>query len=1070
MTGQPGTSTLWQPSLTRCVASATVPAEVAMMRVRRTVPGGAVLCLAAAVSPVSAQELRLVSRAETSLAQDSAGGGLVAVDHVRPVSADGRYVVFSSSYPFVVPGQVDTHAHNDVFLLDRVSGAVALVSHVPGSPTTAANHSSGGGAISDDGQWVVFMSRAEDLVPGQVPSTGALGVYLYERATGLVTLVSHAAGSSTRLGNRDAALTSITADGSHIVFESTATDHVAGQVDTNDHYDVFLFTRATGQIALVSRQAGSATATANGESRGGAISADGSVVAFASLATNLTTTNDFNGRFDVFLFDRASATMTLVSRSVVHANRTATFESNTPSVSQDGRFIAFASFAQDLVAGVAAPPEPFGPTEDVFVFDRVAGTNQLLSYAANRTDLSANSWSRSPRISRDGNWVAFLSDATDLVPGQADLNADADVFLAERGTGQVTLVSRAPGAPNTTASRGFPRSLTLSADGAFVGYLSSAGDLVAGQDDSGGPDVFMFARSTGVTTLLTRRPGTLAQAANGSHQVALSLDGAHVVFSSSAPDLVAGWGDQNVAADVFRWEAAGGVVFPVSRSHSPRPPATAGARSITINPASGAGSYYDLHEIPGSRLSADGRYAVFESEAPNLVPGQVDPVFTTDVFLFDRVDGSIRLVSRRAGTVATAADQGSWNGSISADGRFVVFESGATDLTDDGAEFWNVFLYERATGAVTLVSRSVSGFQGWPSFGPAISADGAWVAFTSEAGDLVPDLDDRDGYLDVFLWERATRTVTLVSRSATGGVASEDSVLPRIDAAGRYVVFRSRADNLVDGQVDPHWQDDIFLFDRITGTRTLVTRTAGTTATAAAGMAQIADISADGRRIVFDSSAPDLVAGLAGSSPFDVYLYDVTTSSMSLVSRAAASPSTRGGGGGPRISADGSTVMFLGNAANLVAGHPATSTLDLFLSDVITGSITLVSHVAGLPFMGAGVDVTSLTGGISRDGEQLTFTSFSSSLVPPDVDTNPGLDVFTYERSSGAVRLLSRPSAGQSTAFSRFFSHMSEDGNWVLFDSPSPGLVADDFNSEYDVFLFGPLDLIFADGFEGGVI
>jgi Tol biopolymer transport system component len=1038
------------------------------MRVRQKLVGGAALYLLAAVSPVFTQHVRLVSRSETSLPQDSAGGGLVALDHARPVSADGRYVVFSSSSPFAVPGQVDVNAQSDVFLLDRVSGAVALVSHVPGSPTTAANYLSGSAAISDDGQWVAFISRADNLVPGQTPTTGAYGVYVYERATGLVTLVSHAAGSSTTHGNGDATLTSITADGSHIVFESTATNHVAGQADTNGIWDVFLFTRATGQIVLVSRQAGSATATGNGSSGAGVISADGSVVAFASLATNLTAAADFNGRSDVFLFDRASATVSLVSRSVVHANRTANFESDAPSVSQDGRFVAFASFAQDLVGGVAGPPEPTG---NVFVFDRVAGTNQILTYAANRTDLSANGWSRSPRISRDGNWVAFLSDATDLVPGQADLNADADVFLAERGSGQVTLVSRAPGTANTAAGRGFPRSLTLSADGAFVGYLSSAGDLVAGQDDSGGPDVFVFARPTGVTTLVTRRPGTLAQAANGSQQqLALSLDGAHVVFSSTAPDLVAGWGDQNVGTDVFRWEAASGMVIPVSRSHSPRPSATAGARSITFNPASGAGFYYDLHEIPGSRLSADGRYAVFESEAPNLVPGQVDPVFSNDIFLFDRVDGSIRLVSRRAGTVSTAADQGSWNGSISADGRFVVFESGATDLTDDGAEFWNVFLYERATGAVTLVSRSVTGLQGWPSFGPAISADGAWVAFTSEAGDLVPDVDDRDGYLDVFLWERATRTITLVSRSATGGVASEDSVQPRIDAAGRYVVFRSRADNLLDGQVDPHWQDDIFLFDRTTGTRTLVTRAAGTTATAAAGMAQVADISADGRRIVFDSSAPDLVAGLAGSSPFDVYLYDVTTSGMSLVSRAAASPSTRGGGGGPRISADGSTVMFQGNAANLVAGHPPTSMLDLFLSDVTTGSITLVSHVPGSPFMGAGVDAMDLTGGLSRDGGQVAFTSFSSNLVPPGVDTNPGLDVFTYERSSGAVRLLSRPSAGQSTAFSRFFSHMSEDGNWVLFESPSPGLVADDFNNEYDVFLFGPLDLIFADGFEGGAI
>jgi Tol biopolymer transport system component len=217
------------------------------------------------------------------------------------MSADGRFVVFPSSATNVVPGVADANgASFDVFLLDRLTGEVKLVSHRFDSLTTTGSGIGGiqgrNAVISADGRFVVFESAATDLVENFVNNNGNdVDVYLYEVATGLVTLVSHLPNLPASGGSGRSTTPGISADGALVVFQSTTTD-LSGGTDGNAGFaDVFLYTRASGQIRLVSHVFGDPTTGGDniadsGESREPVISADGRFVVFESpIATSSST-------------------------------------------------------------------------------------------------------------------------------------------------------------------------------------------------------------------------------------------------------------------------------------------------------------------------------------------------------------------------------------------------------------------------------------------------------------------------------------------------------------------------------------------------------------------------------------------------------------------------------------------------------------------------------------------------------------------------------------------------------------------------------------------------------------
>jgi Tol biopolymer transport system component len=287
---------------------------------------------------------------------------------------------------------------------------------------------------------------------------GSWQVFVRDYTTGATTRVSVAVAGGR--GNSNSLEPSISADGRFVAFSSRASNLVAG--DTNRSEDIFVRDRTTGATTRVSVDG--AGNQVNGDSERPSISADGRLVAFASEADNLVA-GDTNGLEDVFVRDRATGAITRVS--VDGAGNQANSGSHYPSISADGRFVAFHSAADNLVAGDT------NGLEDVFVRDRTTGATTQVSVAG--AGNQGNSDSFVPSISADGRFVAFGSTADNLVAG--DTNGYADVFIHDRQTGATTRVS-VDNAGNQGNSHSFGPS--ISADGRFVAFYSLAHNLVAG--------------------------------------------------------------------------------------------------------------------------------------------------------------------------------------------------------------------------------------------------------------------------------------------------------------------------------------------------------------------------------------------------------------------------------------------------------------------------------------------------------------------------------------------------------------------------------------------------------------
>ena len=233
-------------------------------------------------------------------------------------------------------------------------------------------------------------------------------------------------------------------------------------------------------------------------------------------------------------------------------------------------------------------------------------------------------------------------------------------------------------------------------------------------------------------------------------------------------------------------------------------------------------------------LSSHGRYVVFPSRATNLVTGGTDTNGTWDLFVFDHTAGTTALVSRTSASPTAAGNAVSGQPLLSGDGAYVAFASLATDLVAGGNPVDSVFLYDRAEATNTRVAGRPSllplgSFVGSSGFGSA-SADGRYVAFTSDAPRVLPGISDANGARDLFLLDRLTGTTSLVSHTSgspatTANAASGAQVV--LSADGSTLAFASMATDLVAGQVDSNHAQDVFLYDRRTGTTTLVSQAAG---------------------------------------------------------------------------------------------------------------------------------------------------------------------------------------------------------------------------------------------------
>ena len=345
------------------------------------------------------------------------------------------------------------------------------------------------------------------------------------------------------------------------------------------------------------------------------------------------------------------------------------------------------------------------------------------------------------------------------------------------------------------------------------------------------------------------------------------------------------------------------------------------------------------------------------------------------------------------GPAGAPGDDRSYWPSISADGRFVAFESSATNLSgDDNDAIDDVFVRDLRTNVITYVSHGHAGTPGnGPSYSPSISADGRFVAFDSAATNLSGGVDSV-AHQDVFVRDLRTNAITYVSQGPAGAPGNGYSGEPSISADGRFVAFESDATNL-SGEADNNAVGDVYVRDLQTNTTTRVSRASDPLDAAGNGYSAYPSISADGRFVAFGSDATNLSRDDHNAAR-DVFVRDLQTQTTTQVSRAG-DPEDAGGNaesGSPSISADGRFVAFESGATNLSGGGDDDLAFDVFVRDLGANTTSYVSRASGAT--GTPGDGSSTSPSISADGR---FVAFDSGATLSEHD-RPGVsDVFVRD-------------------------------------------------------------------------
>ena len=434
----------------------------------------------------------------------------------------------------------------------------------------------------------------------------------------------------------------------------------------------------------------------------------------------------------------------------------------------------------------------------------------------------------------------------------------------------------------------------------------------------------------------------------------------------------------------FALGSVGALTMMVARPASayPRPGTT---ERISVASSGTQANIASSHAV----ISADGRHGAFTSAASNLVSGDTNGM--ADAFVRDLDTGVTERVS--VATDGAQANAASSAEAISADGRFVVFSSDASNLVpNDSNERSDVFVRDRQTGVTTRVSVSSDGTQGDLNSGAeSISADGRFVTFASDASNLVAG--DTNQNTDVFVYDRQTGATERVSIASDGSQGNDGSFDSQISDDGRVVSFASFCSNLVPN--DTNDTGDVFVHDRQTGATELISVPSEGDTTEEATIyfggpySTSPRMSGDGRFVAFISQSTRLVPADLNDS-FDVFVRDRQDRHTERVSVASDGTEANGWELGS-ISADGRYVAFTSSGSRPAAGG---SGVDVFVHDRATGATELIPVASN----GALPNEATRHASISADGRRVAFEGWASNLVPGD--TNGVEDVFFRDRGA----------------------------------------------------------------------
>lgn len=859
-------------------------------------------------------------------------------------------------------------------------------------PPAGGNGDSLDAVVSPDGRFVVFSSAASDLAPGGNRQFFT-DIYLRDRTNNTTTLVS-ANLAGTGGGNGSSIYGQISTNGQFVLFETQAGNLAAGA--SNWIGDVIVRDLTAGTNILVN--AATNGAQANGRSYDATMTPDGRYVAFVSEANNLVSGNN-NGIPDIFVWDRVAGTTALASVGAVNS---VSSTMATPQITPDGSCVAYFSNATGIAAGA-------GGNGDIYIYDLLMGITTWASADASNLVQSvfgssvSNIVSDCPRISDDGQLVAFKSGSTSATGCTAILVYD-QIF------GFTTLVAtNAVGSLPGDENRYGPE---LTPTGRFIAYVGQTAT-----DSGANLNVYVWD-SVADTNILVSAGSGGAPANAISDTPVLSGDGRYVAFRSNATNLVA-----NAVSSGF---------------HVYLRDLETGTTTLVDTDTNGVGST-DVGNTFIS-MSADGRTVVFDAPDGQLVSGDFNN--TLDVFARDTVAGTNELISQRnpALVASTGNDMTRMTPySISGDGRWLVFESFASDLVpNDTNGACDVFLRDLWTGQTTLVSAGVDGnpAQGGHSWSGVISANGRFVAFASAATNLTTD---SVANVNIFRRDLLTGTNLLISANASGaGGPMTNYCNPVISSDGRYIAYATARPNAI-----PYWRDTYSNASVLLGT---------------GNGSYLPSMSANGRFVAYFQTNLNVSQFRIRDMQLGVDIY----TNAAGITTALISPD------GGRLACHVITnfmVIQIATGLNLfsfnspviaqswssdgryLALKTAETVGKIYLCDLATSNLTLVSsNVLGSGAPSGPSDSPVMSG----DGRFIAYRSYATNLVAGDV--NPAPKIFLYDRLAGTNAIVGASQNDSSTLPWISGPVISDGAENVAFLNVSPDVVPNDLNRVADAF------------------
>ncbi len=884
--------------------------------------------------------------------------------------------------------------------------------------------------ISADGRFVLFTSTAGNLVArtNKTPTAQSLprplNAFLRDRSNGIMTLLS-VNGTGISGGNDNSIPVDISTNGQFALLESSASNLIGN--DTNNSGDVFVRDVINGTTILVSVSTNGSCG--NGTSDNSVMTPNGRYVAFVSAASDLVSA-DTNLIPDIFVRDLQFGVTTIVSvgaSSAHHDYRSGLLNgSESPVLTPDGRYVAFYSAATNLVSGV----ETAG---NVYVRDLVAGTTECPT--ANVRDLffpnteGTNVISCSPHLSDDGRFIAFIACTNQL-------NSSSVPGIALRHDMQAGITEVVHADARVSATFETAEDLDMTPDGRFIAFVGNVPGPSG--DDSA---VYLWDAQTVGSTLISADTNGLAVANSICDSPTISANGQIIGFVSDARGLTTN--ELNGEFHLYRHDLTTGLT-----------------RLVNIDLYGRGG--HGINPITGLRLNADGSLITFATDNAWLVAN--DRNRSSDVFVRDFTTDTTELISAHHSMLPSftpSGVSGTYLYSVNADARYVTYASTADDVvTNDTNGLSDVFVRDLLTGSNILVSAGANGFAGaGQSLEPSISGDGRYVAFSSFATNLTAN--DTNARQDVLTRHLLTGATALVSVSMDGVTpGNEASYQPTLNVNGRFVLFRSKASNLVFGSFTG---ENLFLRDLQTATTYALTTgglssaamtpdgrfvasvdnvsgpfgppriyvwntqfaTRSTNTTGFSGGITSVAISPDGTKLV-------------ASSLSELRIIDRVTNTNFLFASGSLSPRP-----GLQFSGDGRFFTYA-----LFFTNPRTN--QVFAYDFKNNTSLLVSKSFDSSLGGSGVSDSPT---ISADGRFVIFRSAATNIVAGDTNGFP--DLFVYDRMTGTNTLLTQSRFGSWPADQRSRAPVfSANGRMVLFQSWASDLSTGDFNQLGDLFAF----------------